>query len=71
MKSKIIYNFIKPKFSELLMNCTQTSQYIYPTVTMFGNPVATKMFPIKILFEKANSNVRNPGEVEYEKQNCL
>ena len=71
MKGKIIDNFIKPKFSELLVSCTQTSQYTYPTVTMFGNPVATKKFSIKSLSEMANSSEKNPGKVEYDKQNCL
>ena len=71
MISKIVYNFRKIKFDELLVSCTQTSQYTYPRVTVFGNTVATKKFSIKSLSEMANSSVKNPGKVEYDKQNCL
>ena len=66
-----VYNFRKIKFDELLVSYTQTSQYIYPTVTMYGNPVATKKFLIKTLSKMINSSVKNPAKVEYDKQNCL
>ncbi len=29
------------------------------------------MFPIKILLKMIDSSIKNPGEVEHEKQNCL
>jgi hypothetical protein len=33
---------------------------------VYGNPVATKKFLIETLSEIIDSNVRNPGEVEYD-----
>ena len=38
---------------------------------MFGNTVATKKFLIKAHSEMVDSSIKYPGEVEYDKQNCL
>jgi len=40
-------------------------------VTKYGNPVATKKFPIKTLLKMIDSSAKNLGEVEYDNQNCL
>ena len=47
---------------------SQKKQYTYPTVTMYGNPVATKKFSTKRFLKTIDSSVRNTGEVEYDKQ---
>ena len=47
----------------------QNSQYTYPTVTVYGNPVATKKFPTESILKTIDSNVKNPGKVEYDKRN--
>jgi hypothetical protein len=50
---------------------TQNTQYTYPTVTVYGNPVPTKKFPTKSLLKMIDSSTKNLGEVEYGKQNSL
>ena len=49
----------------------QNSMYTYPTVTVYGNPVATKKFPTKTLLKMIDSSVKNVGEAEYDIQNSL
>ena len=46
----------------------QNSQCTCVTVTVYGNPSATKKFPIKILLEMIVSSRKHLGEVEYDKQ---
>ncbi len=43
----------------------QNEQYFYPTMTVYGNPVATKKFPVKRLLKMIDSSVKNLREVEY------
>ena len=49
----------------------QNSQYTYLTVTVYGNLIATKKFPIKTLLKMIDSNVKNLGEIKYDNQNSL
>ena len=65
MISKIIWNNGK------LGTRPQNKQYTYPTVRVYENPVATKKFLTESILKTIDSSVRNPGEVEYDKQNRL
>ena len=49
----------------------QNSECTYPTVTVYGNPVATKNFPTKMLLKMVDSSVKSLGELEYDNQNSL
>ena len=49
----------------------QNLMYTYPTVTVYGNHIATKTFPTKTLSKMIDSSVKNLGEVEYDNQNSL
>jgi hypothetical protein len=56
MTIRIAYDVKKLQFSQKIL---------------FGNPVATKKFPIKNLPVMIDSSVKNPVKVEYDKQSCL
>ncbi len=43
----------------------------YFTVTVYGNPIATKKFTTKTLLKIIDSGVRKLGEVEYDNQHYL
>ena len=47
----------------------QNKRYTYSTVTVYGNPVATKNFPTKHFLETIDSSVRNLGKDEYDERN--
>ena len=49
----------------------QNSMYTYPTVTVYGKPVATKKFPTKTLLKMIDSSVKTLEEVEYDNRNSL
>ena len=42
-----------------------------PSMSLFINLSITKKFPTKRFLRTVDSSVRNPGEVEYDKQNRL
>jgi len=44
---------------------------VYLLLPLYINQSITKKFPIEILLEMMDSNVKRPGEVEYAKQNWL
>ncbi len=63
--SKTDYNFRKPKFSRKI----RSEFYLF--LLLHINRSITKKFPIEILFEMMDSDIRSIGEGEYDNQNCL
>ena len=65
MTIKLAYNVKKPKFSPKIRNEGHLLLSLYISWSV------TKNFPTETLLEMIDSSVRNPGEVEYDKQKLL
>ena len=65
MIRKTSNNIKKPKFSRRIRS------EVYLLLALYINRSITKKFSIETLLETVDSSVRNPGEVEYNKQNWL
>jgi len=65
MTIKIVYDIKKTQFGR------KTRIEVYFLLPQYINWSITKILPTKCILKTIDSSVRNPGEVEYGKQNRL
>ena len=65
MIGKIVYNIKNPQLGRRI----RSEGYLL--LPLHINRSITKKFPIEILLEMIDSNIKNLGEAEYDKQNWL